>query len=211
MFDPRSPAILRTASARSESYRRQFRVFLDARGVVIKPANSISGKHGNVDHLIPLTVTVSYMHLANIKEMLMHGNDIYDEDTAVWKKDLEDESKTYKKDFEELHGQWRKWRGINITVTLDEYKSPKTIPPFFFFFFFTGDVDENVTREYRNFYTIQSTILSSPTYFKAICDTVKTMLWNRANGALLQTLAPTFFLDNFMPGVKTQPTPFHVE
>ncbi|KAJ1162346.1 hypothetical protein NDU88_002814 [Pleurodeles waltl] len=181
-------------------------------GAIVASCNDLHSRlvhSNNAVHLIPLTVTLSYMHLANLKERLMHGKEIYDEDnTVVWKKDLKEEIETYQKDFEELYGKWQKWRSDSITVTLDEYKSPTTIPPFFFYVF-TGDVYDKVTGKNRNFYTMQSTVVSNPTYFKEICDTVKTMLWNRANGAMLQTLVPTFFLDNFMPGSEDIPSKPH--
>lgn len=181
-------------------------------GAIVAVCNDLHSRlvhSNNAVHLIPLTVTLSYMHLANLKERLMHGKEIYDEDnTAVWKKNLKEEIELYKKEFQELYAKWQKWRSDSITVKLDEYKSPTTIPPFFFYVF-TGDVDDKVTGENRNFYTMQSTVVSHPTYFKEICDTVKTMLWNRANGAILQTLVPTFFLDNFMPGSEDIPSKPH--
>ncbi|KAJ1162345.1 hypothetical protein NDU88_002813 [Pleurodeles waltl] len=40
-------------------------------------------------------VTLSYMHLANLKERLMHGKEIYDEDnTPTWRKELKEEIET---------------------------------------------------------------------------------------------------------------------
>ncbi|XP_078512406.1 uncharacterized protein LOC144772100 [Lissotriton helveticus] len=154
----------------------------------------------NAVSLLPLTVTLSYMHLANLKERLMHGKEIYDEDnTPIWRKELQDAIETYKKDFQEVYARWRQWRSDSIVVTLGEYKTGTTVPPFYFYVY-TGAVNDKVSGENRYFKAYTYLTVSNPTYFKVICDTVKTMMWNRANGAMLQILLPTFFLDNFMPG-----------
>ncbi|KAJ1162321.1 hypothetical protein NDU88_002789 [Pleurodeles waltl] len=146
------------------------------------------------------------MHLANLKERLMHGKGIYDEDnTPAWRKELKEEIETYKKDFQEVYAKWQKWRSDRIVVTLGEYKTVTTIPPFYWYVY-TGAVNDKVSGEDRYFKAYPYLTVSNPTYYKAICNTVKTMMWNRANGAILQTLLPTFFLDDFMPGSEDNPS-----
>ncbi|KAJ1162328.1 hypothetical protein NDU88_002796 [Pleurodeles waltl] len=146
------------------------------------------------------------MHLANLKERLMHGKGIYDEDnTPAWRKELKEEIETYKKDFQEVYAKWQKWRSDRIVVTLGEYKTVTTIPPLYRYVY-TGAVIDKVSVEDRYFKAYPYLTVSNPTYYKAICNTVKTMMWNRANGAIQQTLLPTFFLDDFMPGSEDNPS-----
>ena len=47
-------------------------------------------------HLLPLAVTHAYQHLALLKERLLYGKDMYEEDnTPVWKKELDDYIQKY--------------------------------------------------------------------------------------------------------------------
>lgn len=154
----------------------------------------------NAVQLIPLAVTVSYMQLTALKERLVHGKTIYTEDnTEVWYKELEKEIQTYREDFEKLYTDWRQWRQDSIVVKFGEHKVFTTVIPFFNYIY-TGEVTDHLTGQTRSLWANKMLTISNPTYFKQLCEAIKAMMWNKANGAMIQTVVPAFLLENFMPG-----------
>lgn len=80
-------------------------------------------------HLLPLAITHAYQHLSLLKERLLYGKDMYEEDnTPIWKKELDDYIQKYRDYFVRKNKKWNQWRSDQIQE--DYYtKRPGPVSP----------------------------------------------------------------------------------
>lgn len=121
---------------------------------IIQECNTIQNgvfRSNNALHLIPLTLTVSYMHLATLKEWLVNGKGLYTEDnTEIWDTELAEEIKTYRKDFMKIYADWSQWRKDRIDAKAWQGRSFLFLIPFYNTHFY-GEITDHVTGETRSF------------------------------------------------------------
>ncbi|XP_053321067.1 uncharacterized protein LOC128492514 [Spea bombifrons] len=160
----------------------------------------------NKPQLIPLLVTHSAQHLIILKERLLHGKEMYEEDNSkIWKSDLESQIKLYKDSFTSGYSAWIEWRKGRIIVDVGVHTYPMPVPPFFRWEPYGRVHDEITGHEHKFFYT-PIVGPNEPNFFKTICETVKKNLFSIQNGQMLQLLVTTFYLDNFVPGKEDDPS-----
>ncbi|XP_075715397.1 uncharacterized protein LOC142750293 isoform X2 [Rhinoderma darwinii] len=160
----------------------------------------------NSVQLIPLVVTHSTQHLLILKERLLHGMKIYDEDnTAVWRKDLEDQISSYKVCMMDIYSKWVEWRNSRITIKLGSGRRFILIPPFFTYEPY-GIVYDEMTGDTGNYRYSGDVGPNNKNLFKPICEALKKNMFGFRNGELLQIMVTTFYLDNFLPGSENNPS-----
>ncbi|XP_075715398.1 uncharacterized protein LOC142750294 isoform X1 [Rhinoderma darwinii] len=160
----------------------------------------------NSVQLIPLVVTHSTQHLLILKERLLHGMKMYDEDnTAVWRKDLEDQISSYKDCMKDIYSKWVEWRNSRITIKLGSGRRFIPIPPFFTYEPH-GSVYDEMTGDTGNYRYSGVVGPNNKNLFKPICEALKKNMFGFRNGELLQIMVTTFYLDNFIPGNENNPS-----
>ncbi|KAG8543762.1 hypothetical protein GDO81_023753 [Engystomops pustulosus] len=160
----------------------------------------------NSVQLIPLLVTHSTQHLLILKERLLHGKELYNEDnTGVWRNDLEQQISTYKDHIKDIYSKWIEWRKSKITIKLGAPGRPIPLPPFVTWEPY-GTVYDEITKDEAKYRYADALGPNKENYFKAICEAVKESMFGFRNGELLQILVPTFYLDNFIPGKEDNPS-----
>ncbi|XP_063786825.1 uncharacterized protein LOC134935903 [Pseudophryne corroboree] len=160
----------------------------------------------NSVQLIPLLVTHSTQHLTILKERLLHGKEMYCQDNSqVWKSDLEYQISTYKDSINTIYLKWVEWRKAKITLDIGLHTPPTTIPPFFRFEPY-GNVYDELTKESANYLHSGLNGPNDKNYFRKICEAVKKNMFSVQNGEILQILVTSFYLDNFIPGNEDNPS-----
>ncbi|XP_075061102.1 pesticidal crystal-like protein Cry17Aa [Mixophyes fleayi] len=160
----------------------------------------------NSVQLIPLVVTHSTEHLMILKERLLHGKKMYDEDnTDVWLNDLEKQISTYKDYMKTTYSKWVDWRKAKITLDVGCNTYPTAIPPFFRFEAY-GIVTDQLTKETVKYVHGDMMGTNDKNYFRKICEAVKKNMFGLRNGELLQIMVSTLYLDNFIPDKEDNPS-----
>ncbi|KAM3927280.1 uncharacterized protein RB166_010022 [Leptodactylus fuscus] len=155
----------------------------------------------NSVQLIPLVVTHSTQHLLILKERLVHGKEMYDEDNAiVWRNDLENQISSYKEYMQGTYSQWVEWRKSKITIELGVHH----LFPYHKFQPY-GVVHDEITKVTVN-YKYSGFGPNDRNYFKPICEAVKQNMFSFRNGELLKVMVTTFYFDNFIPGKEDNPS-----
>ncbi|XP_075062462.1 pesticidal crystal-like protein Cry17Aa [Mixophyes fleayi] len=154
----------------------------------------------NSVQLIPLVVTHSIQHLLILKERLLHGKEMYDEDnTRVWRKDLEEQISTYKDYMKTIYSKWVDWRKDKITINLGYERYILLGPPYVIFAPY-GTVYDEMTKETVKYEYEHDLGPPDRYFFSNIGDAVIKNMFGLRNGELLQIFVPSFYLDNFIPG-----------
>ncbi|XP_066446205.1 uncharacterized protein [Eleutherodactylus coqui] len=160
----------------------------------------------NSAQFIPLVVTHSTQHLLILKERLLHGKEMYDEDnTAVWRTDLENQISSYKDCMKDMYSKWVVWRNSKIILDVGARTRPIPTPPFFTYEPY-GNVNDELTKDSGSYFYNPAVGPNNKDFFRSLCEAVKKSMFGARNGELLQILVPTFYLDNFIPGNEDNPS-----
>ncbi|XP_056425997.1 uncharacterized protein LOC130367547 isoform X2 [Hyla sarda] len=157
----------------------------------------------NSMQFIPLVVTHSTLHLLILKERLLHGKEMYVEDnTEVWRKELEDQISSYKDFIKDIYAKWVEWRKSKINVKVGA--SFNTFMRFRWVQYV--EIYDEMGKDSVKYYDPFSSGPYVPDHFRPICEGVKRKIFGFRNGEMLQILVPTFYLDNFIPGNEDNPS-----
>ncbi|XP_077340761.1 uncharacterized protein LOC143984478 [Lithobates pipiens] len=160
----------------------------------------------NSMQFIHMVVTHSLQHLLILKERLLHGKEMYGEDnTAVWRRELEQQISEYKAYIEKYYSKWVEWRKSQIKVNYDVNVIVIPVFPYQYYMPY-GSCYDVITKESAMFFYENMLGPYYADYFKGICEAVKDNMFGVQNGDFLQTLVTTFYLDNFIPGNEDNPS-----
>ncbi|XP_056425027.1 uncharacterized protein LOC130366730 [Hyla sarda] len=161
----------------------------------------------NSVQFIPLVVTHSTLHLLILKERLLHGKEMYDEDnTPVWRKELVNQISKYKDYIKDIYSKWVEWRNSQIIVELGKSLEHVIAPLVTVFKYVSyGKVYDQLGTE-TIYFNDKNYLGNDKEYFRPSCEVVKKKMFGFRNGEMLQILVPTFYLDNFIPGNEDNPS-----
>lgn len=153
-------------------------------------------------HLIPALITLALLHLMGLRERLLFGKELYQEDnTKQWKEDLEKMYKTYIVDFlPDIFKKWKVWRAEQVEINAWVKTHPTGVPPFFMFESHATVVD-TITGETKRFFRDNQ---NSKTCFARICEDHKSRMCNDATSDMAGCISTTFVFDKLLPDNKNK-------
>merc|ERR1711997_323802 len=139
---------------------------------------------------IGLAVNVAYIHLNMLREQLVYGQFMFEEDNSDrWREQMEEKYIIYQRYLSEVYGEWQAWRRDQITTRCYVDHWP--------FGVCNGEVIDHITGE-KVYYSENYCTVTD--YFERENEFAKTYFFNQPRGEFMKELyQPSFDLIKFIP------------
>jgi len=144
-------------------------------------------------HTIGITITLAYIHLNMLRERLLYGKFMYNEDNSeFWRQDLEYQVADYQNYLSTAYKEWRDWR--NGEIEANSWSTGFIIADCY------GETKDKETGENVKYHQSGCSLDS---YFEDDVKRTKTYMFNELRGKFMRQLyQASFELIRFIPGME---------